>query len=130
MVLVSGSRFSSNGNPAIWLHHLHSDTGRAAPPVRADMIFGKDSPDDLCEVVDGRSWQRLGSSHARICFSSAAGFFVNLQFQAASHSTFAIAGVASLSLAHGGRGERRRAAGPRSDPAKRRKIGLSLDTRG
>ena len=29
-------------------------------------------------------------------------------FQAASHSTFAIAGVASLSLAHGGRGECRR----------------------
>ena len=51
-------------------------------------------------------------------------------FQAASHSTFAIAGVASLSLAHGGRGECRRAAGPRGDPAKRRKIGLSLDTRG
>ena len=50
-------------------------------------------------------------------------------FQAASHSTFAIAGVASLSLAHGGRGECRRAAGPRGDPAKRRKIGLSLDTR-
>jgi hypothetical protein len=52
MVLVSGSRFSSNGSPAIWLHHLRSDTGRAAPPVRADMIFGKDRPDDLCEVVD------------------------------------------------------------------------------
>jgi hypothetical protein len=52
MVLVSGSRFSSNGSPAIWLRHLQPDTGRAAPPVRADMIFGKDSPDDLCEVVD------------------------------------------------------------------------------
>ena len=35
-----------------------------------------------------------------------------------------------LKLAHGGRGECRRAAGPRGDPAKRRKIGLSLDTRG
>jgi hypothetical protein len=57
----------------------------------------------------GDPWQRQPQNGAACS--------THFTFQAASHSTFAIAGVASLSLAHGGRGERR-------------KIGLSLETRG